>query len=81
MNATMNNAYRFNPFYRYRQFPKFKSNPRAKLPKPDMGMHFGLYDGSLAGFDWLGEENNTDFTYDDLTLNNMLMELAEKGYC
>ena len=81
MKATMNNVYRFNPFYRYRQFPKFKSDPHAQLPRADMGIHIGLYDGSLAGFDWMAEENNTDFTYDDLTLNNMLMELAEKGYC
>ena len=46
-----------------------------------MGLHMGLYDNSLGGFDWLGEENNTSFTYDDLTLDLMVRELAEKGYC
>lgn len=29
-----NNAYRFNPFYRHVEFPRFKSNPNAELPKP-----------------------------------------------
>jgi hypothetical protein len=79
---TKNNAFRFNPFYRYRDFTgKFVANPNAQLPDPDMGLHMGLYDNSLGGFDWLGEENNTSFTYDDLTLDLMVRELAEKGYC
>lgn len=46
----------------------------------DMGLHIGLYDGSLGGFDWLGEENNTGFTYSDLELDRMVAELNEKGY-
>ena len=45
-----------------------------------MGLHCGLYDGSLAGFDWLGEENNTNFTYSELELDMMIQELNEKGY-
>lgn len=28
-----NNAYRFNPFYRNVEFPKFESNPNAELPE------------------------------------------------
>lgn len=82
MERNQDPRYRFNPLYRnHFKAGQFVSNPNAKLPKAEMGLHFGLYDGSLAGFDWMAEENNTDFTYDDLTLNNMLMELAEKGYC
>ena len=50
------------------------------LPLPDMGLHIGLYDGSLGGFDWLGEENNTGFTYSDMELDRMIAELNEKGY-
>ena len=45
-----------------------------------MGLHIGLYDGSLGGFDWLGEENNTSFTYSDMELDRMISELNEKGY-
>ena len=58
----------------------FVANPNAELPPPDMGLHIGLYDGSLAGFDWLGEENNTGFTYSDLELDRMIAELNELGY-
>lgn len=50
------------------------------LPRPDMGLHIGLYDGSLGGFDWLGEENNTSFTYSDMELDMMIAELNELGY-
>lgn len=82
LEETKNNAFRFNPYYRFRDFSgKFTSNPNAQMPEPDMGLHIGLYDNSLSGFDWLGEENNTSFTYDDLTLDLMVRELAEKGYC
>ena len=45
-----------------------------------MGPHVGLYDGSLAGFDWLGEENNTSFTYSEDELDRMVAELNAKGY-
>lgn len=30
-----NNVYRFNPFYRYVEFPEFKSDQNAKLPIRD----------------------------------------------
>lgn len=50
------------------------------LPVPDMGLHIGLYDGSLGGFDWLGEENNTSFTYSDAELDRMVAELDALGY-
>jgi len=73
--------YRFNPFYRnhFKQ-GQFVSNPNATLPKPDLGLHIGLYDGSLNGFDWLGEENNTSFTYSEDELDRMIAELNAKGY-
>ena len=58
----------------------FVANPTAELPSPDLGLHIGLYDGSLGGFDWLGEENNTGFTYSDLELDRMIAELNELGY-
>ena len=58
----------------------FVANPNAELPSPDMGLHIGLYDGFLGGFDWLGEENNTGFTYSDLELDKMIAELNEMGY-
>ena len=58
----------------------FVANPNAELPSPDLGLHIGLYDGSLGGFDWLGEENNTGFTYSDLELDKMIAELNEMGY-
>ena len=58
----------------------FVANPNAELPSPDMGLHIGLYDDSLGGFDWLGEENNTGFTYSDLELDKMIAELNELGY-
>lgn len=58
----------------------FVANPNAEMPSPDMGIHIGLYDGSLGGFDWLGEENNTGFTYSDMELDRMIAELNEKGY-
>lgn len=58
----------------------FVANPNAELPSPDLGLHIGLYDGSLGGFDWLGEENNTGFTYSDLELDKMVAELNELGY-
>ena len=58
----------------------FVANPNAELPSPDMGLHIGLYDGSLGGFDWLGEENNTSFTYSDMELDRMIAELNELGY-
>ena len=50
------------------------------LPPPDMGLHIGLYDDSLGGFDWLGEENNTGFTYSEDELDRMIAELNETGY-
>ena len=58
----------------------FVANPNAEMPSPDMGLHIGLYDDSLGGFDWLGEENNTAFTYSDMELDRMIAELNEKGY-
>ena len=50
------------------------------LPNSELGIHIGLYDGSLGGFDWLADENNTDFTYSDYELNRMVAELEQKGY-
>jgi hypothetical protein len=58
----------------------FVANPNAELPTADMGIHIGLYDGSLGGFDWLADENNTGFTYSDYELDRMVAELNEKGY-
>ena len=73
--------YRFNPLYRNHFKPgQFVSNPNATLPNSELGIHIGLYDGSLGGFDWLGEENNTGFTYSDLELDRMIAELNAKGY-
>ena len=73
--------YRFNPLYRNHFKPgQFVSNPNATLPNSELGIHIGLYDGSLGGFDWLGEENNTGFTYSDLELDRMIAELNELGY-
>ena len=73
--------YRFNPLYRNHFKPgQFVSNPNATLPNSELGIHIGLYDGSLGGFDWLGEENNTGFTYSDIELDRMIDELNEKGY-
>lgn len=47
-----------------------------------MGLRFdiGVYDYSLDGFDWLGEENNTSFTYTDAELDRMVAELDALGY-
>ena len=73
--------YRFNPLYRNHFKPgQFVANQNATLPNSELGIHIGLYDGSLGGFDWLGEENNTGFTYSDLELDRMIAELNEKGY-
>ena len=73
--------YRFNPLYRNHFKPgQFVSNPNATLPNSELGIHIGLYDGSLGGFDWLGEENNTSFTYSEDELDRMVAELNEKGY-
>ncbi len=46
-----------------------------------MGLHFGMYTDGYQGFDWLAEYNTTGFTYDDFTVDKMVMELQEKGYC
>lgn len=76
-----NNAYRFNPFYRNVQFPVFQSNPNAELPKAEE-YGCGMFGNSpFSGFDWLSEENNTGFTYDDAELDMMMLELQSKGYC
>lgn len=73
--------YRFNPLYRNHFKPgQFVSNPNATLPNSELGIHVGLYDGSLGGFDWLGDENNTGFTYSEDELERMIAELNEKGY-
>jgi hypothetical protein len=73
--------YRFNPLYRNHFKPgQFVSNPNATLPNSELGIRIGLYDGSLGGFDWLGEENNTGFTYSDMELDRTVAELNEKGY-
>ena len=81
MTRNQDPRYRFNPLYRnHFKEGQFVSNPNAKLPKAEMGPHFGLYDGSLAGFDWLGEENNTNFTYSEDELDRMVAELNAKGY-
>ena len=58
----------------------FVANPNAELPAADMGIHIGLYDGSLGGFDWLADENNTNFTYSDYEVDRMVAELEQKGY-
>ena len=58
----------------------FVANPNAELPSADMGIHIGLYDGSLGGFDWLADENNTNFTYSDYEVDRMVAELEQKGY-
>ena len=71
--------YRFNPLYRNHFKPgQFVSNPNATLPRTDIGIKVGMYD--LSGFDWLGEENNTSFTYSEDELDRMIAELNAKGY-
>ena len=59
----------------------FKScSQDTPLPQFDYDPNLGLNLGSFAGFDWLADENNTDFTYSDLELDTMISELNEKGY-
>ena len=50
------------------------------MPNSELGIHIGLYDGSLGGFDWLADENNTGFTYSDYEVDRMVAELEQKGY-
>ena len=49
--------------------PQFKYDPNIELSI-----------GSFANFDWLSDENNTDFTYSDYEVDRMIAELEQKGY-
>ena len=58
-----NNAYRFNPFYRNVEFPRFKSNPNAKLPKSEL----------VVNQDWICPSNGK--LWDDTEVSDLEMDI------